>query len=146
MILISACLAGTDCKYNGKNNLVEEARELVRQRKAVPVCPETAGGLPIPRWPAEIIGDRVINDHGEDVTSCYMDGAAQCLQVCLKNACRIAVLKSNSPSCGPHSVYDGTFSHTVVTDRCGIFAQMLKDNGVECIDEAEFRERADEFV
>lgn len=138
MILISACLAGENCKYSGGNNLVEEIRELLKEGKAVAVCPEKDGGLPVPRDPAEIIDDRVISVTGADVTDYYLRGARIGMDVCRRTGCTRAILKANSPSCGPHCVYDGTFTHTLVYDKCGIFAAMLKEAGVECIDETEY--------
>ena len=138
MILISACLAGENCKYSGGNNLVREIRELYERGEAVCVCPERDGGLPVPRDPAEIIDGRVISIHGRDVTDYYIRGAEIGMEVCRQNRCTTAVLKANSPSCGPHAVYDGTFSHTLVNGRCGIFAAMLKEAGVQCLDEEEY--------
>lgn len=146
MILISACLAGINCKYSGGNNEVPRLKKMWEEGQAIAVCPERAGGLPVPRPPAEIVKDRVINTGGEDVTVNYKYGAMACLRICEKYGCTKAVLKAYSPSCGPNGVYDGTFTHTVIPGKKGIFAKMLSEAGVECIDETEYEERKDEFV
>ncbi|MDO4415006.1 MAG: DUF523 domain-containing protein [Erysipelotrichaceae bacterium] len=136
MILISACLAGINCKYNGGNNEVELIRELYEQGKAVAVCPEVYGNLGIPRIPCEKRGDRVYNTRGEDKTGNYVKGALKALEICRQNGCRLAVLKAKSPSCGVNGIYDGTFTHTLIEDD-GIFAKMLKDEGVVCLRETD---------
>jgi uncharacterized protein YbbK (DUF523 family) len=134
MILISACLAGVNCKYSGGNNEVPELKKLWEEGKAVLVCPEVMGGLSTPRIPCEIRNGRVYNTEGEDKTENYVRGAEKALKICLENNCRIAVLKANSPSCGPDEIYDGTFTHTKIKGS-GIFAAMLKEKGIPCISE-----------
>lgn len=134
MILLSACLAGVNCKYNGQNNEVPALKKLYEEGKAVLVCPEQLGGLPTPRIPCEIRGKRVYNTRGEDKTDCFVKGAQQALKICRENGCRFAVLKANSPSCGPDEIYDGTFTHTKIKGS-GIFASMLKEEGIELISE-----------
>lgn len=137
MILISACLAGICCKYNGGSNETELIRRLYEEGKAVTVCPEVLGGLPVPRTPGEIREGKVISADGEDITEYYRKGAQKALQICLEKKCALAVLKSRSPSCGCHQVYDGTFSHVLVEGK-GVFAQLLEDNGIICMDEEEY--------
>ena len=134
MILISACLAGVNCKYSGGNNEVPELKKLYEEGKAILVCPEVMGGLSTPRIPCEIRNGRVYNTEGEDKTENYARGAEKALKICLENNCRIAVLKANSPSCGPDEIYDGTFTHTKIKGS-GIFAAMLKEKGIPCISE-----------
>lgn len=138
-ILVSACLAGKNCKYSGGNNEVPSLRRLYEEGNAVLVCPEQMGGLPTPRYPAEIRGNRVINTQGEDVTEAFVKGALTALQVCLENGCTRAVLKAKSPSCGCDGIYDGTFSHTVVSGK-GIFARMLEEQGILAEDESSWKE------
>lgn len=137
MILISACLAGINCKYSGGNNEIPEIRKLYEEGKAVPVCPEQLGGLPTPRLSSEICGDKVYNTAGEDVTAQFENGAIEALRIFRQNGCTMAVLKAKSPSCGVGSVYDGTFTHTEIS-KDGIFAAMLKREGIPCISELEF--------
>ena len=139
MILVSACLAGDNCKYSAGNNLVPEIRDLVLQHKAAAACPEQLGGLPTPRPCSEIINGRVINTEGQDVTEQFMKGAEKALAIYRENHCDKAVLKANSPSCGIHCIYDGTFSHTLIEGK-GCFAKLLQENGIACMDEKEFLE------
>ena len=126
-ILVSACLLGQNCKYNGGNNLAEGLYEELTAKGIgiVPVCPECAGGLPTPRVPAERLGDRVVNKVGEDVTEQFLAGAQAALEAAKVNDCRCAVLKKNSPSCGCGTVYDGSFTGTL-TEGDGVTAELLK--------------------
>ena len=137
MILISACLVGINCKYNGGNNFKEKALELVKKGEAIPICPEQLGGLPTPRVAAEIKiinGKRkVINNKGEDVTENFERGAKEVLKLAKSLNIKKAVLKSRSPSCGKGKIYDGNFNGELV-DGNGILAQMLIDNGIEIAD------------
>ncbi|MGI6188404.1 MAG: DUF523 domain-containing protein [Clostridiales bacterium] len=144
MLLVSACLVGINCKYNGGNNYVPEIADLVKQGKAVPLCPEQLGGLPTPRIPVEIKGGSaedvlkgtavVIRKDGTDVTSNFIKGAIEVLRFCKDNGIELAILKSRSPSCGKGSIYDGTFSGRLI-DGDGIAAYMLMDNGIHVITE-----------
>ena len=142
MYIVSACLLGQNCKYNGGNNLNEEVVEFCRNHKYVTVCPESAGKLPAPRPPAEKIGDRIVDKEGKDVTDAFLRGADISLKTCMEMA-RIsgeeiegAILKANSPSCGVGQIYDGTFSGTL-TEGNGVFAGMLRRLGIEIITEKE---------
>lgn len=139
MILISACLAGINCKYNGSNNLVPEIQKLYQEGKCTAVCPEQLGGLPTPRISAEIIDDKVINEEGNDVSEEYRIGALKALQQALEAGCKEAVLKAYSPSCGCGIVYDGTFSHTKIKGN-GIFAEQCIKHGIHCMTEIEYKE------
>ncbi|SEF70485.1 Uncharacterized conserved protein YbbK, DUF523 family [Caloramator fervidus] len=144
MILVSACLCGINCKYNGGNNFNEYIYNLLKQGKLIPVCPEQLGGLPTPRLPSEIVkGDAkdvlegrglVLNIQGEDVTKFFVKGAYETLNIARAFNCKAAILKSKSPSCGKGFVYDGTFSNKLKMGN-GITAQLLLMNGVEVVDE-----------
>ena len=135
-ILVSACLLGENCKYSGGNNLAEGLAEAVcaAGMTIVPVCPECMGGLPTPRVPAERLGDRVINKIGEDVTGQFLKGAEMALEAAREHGCRAAILKKNSPSCGCGTVYDGTFTGTLV-EGDGVTAELLKNNNVRVYNE-----------
>jgi uncharacterized protein YbbK (DUF523 family) len=132
MILVSACLAGVNCKYSGGNNEVRELKELAEQKNAVLVCPEQLGGLPTPRLSSEQRDGRVYNTAGQDVTEQFESGAKQALKICLEHHCECAILKSYSPSCGCDGIYDGTFSHTVIPGK-GCFAKLLEEQGIPCM-------------
>lgn len=133
-IIVSACLLGVNCKYSGGNNLNERVLRLGEKHTLIPVCPEQLGGLSTPREPSEIIGKRVINKSGRDVTENYVRGAEETLKTARAYNCRCAVLKERSPSCGTKKVYDGTFSKTVVSGK-GITAALLENNGIKIYNE-----------
>lgn len=138
MLLVSACLAGEPCRYDGKDNLVPALEELAARGEAIPVCPEVLGGLPTPRIPSERLPDgRVVNAEGEDVTEAFRRGAERALSLCRAHGCSRAVLKARSPSCGKGIIYDGTFSHTCVPGD-GIFAALLRAEGIPVRTEEEF--------
>ena len=109
-LLISACLMGVKCRYDGKTKPLACLGQLTDEYTLIPVCPEVLGGLPTPRVPAERIGDRVITQDGRDVTSNYEQGAQQALRMAQMTGCTTALLKERSPSCGSGMIYDGTFS------------------------------------
>lgn len=138
MILISACLAGINCKYNGGNNSNDKIIELVKKGDAILVCPEQLGGLKTPRTPAEIkIIDgvrKVITKDGVDVTPEYMKGAIEVLELAKKFNITKAILKSKSPSCGCGKIYDGNFSSNLI-DGNGMTTELLLQNGIEVITE-----------
>ena len=132
--LVSACLLGHNCKYNGGNNDNAAVRAFLRDKDYVVFCPERASGLPAPRQPSEIRGGRVCSRTGEDVTAEFRLGAEKALAFCQKHGVTHAILKARSPSCGPHAVYDGTFTGNVVPG-IGVTARLLSENGVELMDE-----------
>lgn len=136
-VLISACLMGVSCKYNGGDNRMEHLAELTEQYHLVPVCPEQLGGLCTPRNPAEIQGQKVIAKDGTDVTKQYEKGANEAWKLAQLLGCRHAILKAKSPSCGSGKVYDGTFSK-VLTDGNGKAAELLKKNGIRVYTELEY--------
>ncbi|MBR3504686.1 MAG: DUF523 domain-containing protein [Clostridia bacterium] len=136
-LLISACLLGVPCRYDGKSVPCAAALEAAgRGVRLVPFCPEIYGGLPTPRVPAERRGDRVVTRDGRDVTAEYRRGAEEALRVCRLFGCEAAILKERSPSCGCGRVYDGTFSG-VLTEGDGVTAALLKANGVHVAGETE---------
>lgn len=126
-LLISACLMGANCKYNGGNNaLPDEALAALRRRyRLIPVCPEVAGGLPTPRVPSERQGSRVITRDGRDVTEAFQRGAETAGKLAARCGARLALLKSNSPSCGSGTIYDGSFSGRLIAGD-GVTAAYLK--------------------
>lgn len=130
-LLISACLMGFNCKYNGGNNaLPEDVLQALRRRyRLIPVCPEAAGGLPTPRAPSERLGSRVINRDGQDVTAAFQRGAELAVRLAERFGTRFALLKSNSPSCGSGTIYDGSFSGRLVHGD-GVTAEYLKNNSL----------------
>lgn len=131
-ILVSACLLGLNCKYDGGNNYSEEIDEFLKDYDVIPICPEIMGGLPTPRVPSEVLGDKVITKEGKDVTLQFKKGAEEVLFLAKKYNIKKALLKSKSPSCGNGQIYDGSFSHTLV-DGDGVTAKLLKENGIEVI-------------
>lgn len=137
-ILVSACLLGCCCRYDGGEQPNREVCRLLQHPDIwlVPVCPEQLGGLPTPRAPAERIGGMVINREGEDVTPAFARGAAQTLKLAEQFGCTAAILKERSPSCGCGSIYDGTFSGTL-TGGNGITAQLLLRHGIRVFGESQ---------
>jgi uncharacterized protein YbbK (DUF523 family) len=128
-ILVSACLAGIRCRYNGEVESFEPVVDLVRRGCAVPFCPEVFGGLPTPRAPCEIRDGRVVDADGADRTAEFRRGAEEGLRLARLMGCGEAVLKARSPSCGSGEVYDGTFTSTRVAGD-GFFARLLKEHGI----------------
>lgn len=143
-VLISACLLGRPCRYDGKSVPCKEALALAKIIEAVPFCPETAGGLETPRTPAERQGSAVVTKDGHDVTKEYVLGAEKALEAAKKYDCRIAVLKERSPSCGCGKIYDGTFSGTLIQGD-GVTAQYLKNAGVNVIGESQIKQLLQEL-
>lgn len=137
-LLISSCLLGTDCKYSGGNNRLpdEQLNRLKAKYRLIPVCPETAGGLTIPREPSERFGEKVISRSGEDVTAQFDKGAETAVSLAARFGCTAALLKENSPSCGSGRIYDGSFSGTRI-DGYGVAAQKLREIGVNIFGESE---------
>ena len=133
-ILISACLLGAACRYDGGSNPVLSVEAHMGRCQLVPVCPEQLGGLPTPRPPAERRGDRVMTRDGGDVTAQYRRGAEEALRLCRLLGCEAALLKERSPSCGSGMVYDGTFTGTLVAGR-GLTAELLSDADVRVLTE-----------
>lgn len=142
-ILVSACLAGFDCRYDGGNNLNEEIVELVRKGEAIPVCPEQLGGLTTPRNASEIKIEedgkaKVYDTEGTDVTEQFNEGALKTLKLAKLYCVKAAILKSRSPSCGCGEVYSGDFSGKLI-EGDGITTKLLKDSGIRVISDDELK-------
>lgn len=135
-LLISACLLGLCCRYDGESKPSDKIEMLKEKYNLVPVCPEQLGGLATPREPSEITGERVLSKSGTDVTAQYQKGAEQALYLARLFGCKKALLKERSPSCGFGRVYDGSFSGKL-TDGSGIAAALLADNGIAVFGESQ---------
>ena len=132
-IMVSACLIGEKCKYNGKDNNSEKLAEYLKGHEVIAVCPEVAGGLPIPRIPCEIYNGVVINKEGQSKEAEFVKGAKICLKKALDEKIDLAILQSRSPSCGVKQIYDGSFSGKLI-DGKGVFARMLSENNINVMD------------
>lgn len=129
-ILISACLLGSNCRYDGKSKYYQGIEALKEKYNLIPVCPEVLGGLSIPRIPSEIINGKVINKEGIDNTIAFLKGANKALDLYYENNCAFAILKESSPSCGLNLIYDGSFSGKKVKGM-GITALHFIKNGIK---------------
>jgi uncharacterized protein YbbK (DUF523 family) len=142
-ILVSGCLLGMMINYEEKGHLIEELRNMMLRGQAIPVCPEVLATLPTPRDPSEIRlinGERkVFNNKGVDMTETFKLGAERTLEVAKHSGAKLAIMKSNSPSCGSGKIYDGTFSGKRI-DGDGFAVELLKKNGIVVITENEFKE------
>ena len=138
-ILISACLIGDKCKYDGKSNYTPLIEELLKHYELVPFCPEVEGGLETPRNPSERIGNQVRMGNGRSVTHQFYKGADLAVNICLYLGIKVAILKETSPSCGVHEIYDGTFSHKKIKGQ-GVTAETLTKKGIRVISENEIEE------
>ena len=143
-LLVSACLLGVCCKYSGgANTLPESALARLRERyRLIPVCPETAGGLPVPREPSERRGRFVVTRCGSDVTVAFCRVAQTALLLGEIFGCRAALLKENSPSCGSGRIYDGSFTGTLACGD-GVAAEALKAAGISVYGESRAQELLD---
>ncbi|MGG1572500.1 DUF523 domain-containing protein [Fictibacillus sp. NRS-1165] len=154
MILISACLAGLEVRYNGTHCLNTKIRKLIEENKAVTICPELLGGLPTPREPAEIVGGhgehvldgkaRVHEKSGRDVTELYIKGANAALEKARELKADTVVLKEFSPSCGSRFIYNGEFKGTKIAGN-GVTAALLQRNGIQVLSEDDFLNRIQSF-
>ena len=135
-LLISACILGTNCKYNGNNNYNPLVEKLKERYILIPICPEEMGGLSTPRNPSEILNDKVISSKGDDVTNNFISGANKALDITKKENISNALLKEGSPSCGSNYIYDGTFTKTKINGM-GITARLLKNNNIKIYTEDE---------
>ena len=138
-ILVSACLLGKACRYDGKSKPCERVIALKGTYNLIPICPEVMGGLPTPRTPSEICGERVLMKDGRDVTENYNRGAETALAIARENACTVAILKEKSPSCGSGLIHNGSFDGGLVEGN-GITTQLLKQNGICVLGESEITE------
>lgn len=134
-LLVSACLLGVGCRYDGQSNQLPQLEQLLKQHTCIPVCAELFGGLPTPRVPAERQGNRVVTRDGDDVTEAFVRGTAEVLRLADLYHCRAALLKERSPSCGSGQIYDGSFTGTL-TDGWGTAAALLREHGVCVVGES----------
>lgn len=137
-LLISACLAGINCKFNGENNLLDSGilDEISKRYHLLFVCPEVFGGLSMPREPAEMKEGIVVTKTAKDVSENFKFGAEICLKIAKLNGCKKAILKARSPSCGSGQIYDGSFSKKLIFGD-GVAAKLLKENGILVFSEDE---------
>ena len=133
VILVSACLLGENCKYNGGNNRNERVLRYVQGHEVIPVCPEVLGGLPCPRKPVEWVGERVLTRDGDDCTENFRIGVQKALEVIADQHVDLAILQSRSPTCGVKQIYDGTFSGMRI-DGQGALAKALAAQGIPLMD------------
>ena len=142
MYIVSSCLAGINCRYDGKNHLNKDILDLVNKGEAIPLCPEILGGLETPRIPCEIIGKdefkKVINKNGLDLTKEFLNGANKVLEVCKTLNVNKVILKSKSPSCGCGEIYDGTFGGNLIKGN-GLTADLLIKNNIKVYNEKNFK-------
>lgn len=135
-ILVSACLLGINCRYDGKNCLNEKVLKLRDYANIIPICPEQMGGLSTPRVPGEIVGNKILSKSGDNLTDNYNNGANIALKIAQINNCKYALLKQKSPSCGCGLIYDGSFSGKLIGGD-GNTTKLLKENGIMCFNDEE---------
>jgi len=137
-VLVSACLLGVCCRYDGKGNPNSEVLALLDRDDVmlIPVCPEQLGGMPTPRIPSERQSGRVVNRAGEDVTASFRKGAEEALRIARLYDCRYAIFKERSPSCGCGRIYDGSFTGTL-TDGNGVTTELLLQEGIRVCGESQ---------
>ena len=133
-ILISACLVGEKCRFDGHTNYAPLYKELLEKYELVPFCCEVEGGLPIPRKPNERKGDRVIDEKGKDNTKKFMLGVEKALNICKYLDIKIAILKDGSPSCGVNEIHDGNFTGKKIPGQ-GVLTEALRNNGIKVYSE-----------
>ena len=139
VILMSACLMGVNCRYDGGGKLAPELKELMELAQLVPVCPEILGGLPTPRTPAERVGENVLMKDGTDVTAAFTRGANEALHLVRLFGAETAVLKERSPSCGSGTIYDGSFSGQF-RPGYGVTGELFRENDIEIYGESRLKE------
>lgn len=140
-VLVSMCLLGVNCRYNGIPKEDERVKDLLSRKDItlIPVCPEQLGGLPTPRTPSERKGETVVSVEGENRTAAFTRGAEETLRIAKLYGCEITLLKERSPSCGKKEIYDGSFTGTVVTGE-GVTTELLRRKGVKVFGESELAE------
>ena len=136
-ILVSACLLGENCKYNGKNNRNEAVLRFLADKEVISICPEILTGLGVPRPSVEICGGRIMDQEGNDRDDLYRKGVEMALEQIKDKEIDLAVLQSRSPTCGVNQIYDGTFTGRKI-EGMGIFARALKERGIPLMDAEEF--------
>lgn len=137
-IIISSCLLGCDCKYNGGNNANKQVIEFAKGKDVISICPEQMGDLSTPRPPAEIVDGIVMNVEGENVDAAFKKGVNSAMELIQNKKIDFAILQSRSPSCGVNQIYDGTFSGTLIKGQ-GLFTKALTSQGIKVIDVEDFK-------
>jgi uncharacterized protein YbbK (DUF523 family) len=137
MILVSSCLAGINCRFDGRSKPNEYVINLVKRGLAIPVCPEELGGLSTPREPCEPYNKKIITQSGIDLTEKFKEGAKKALDIALANECKVAILRIKSPSCGCGLIPDGTFSNKLI-EGDGILTKLLKENNIRVYTEKNY--------
>lgn len=132
-VAVSACLLGTNCKYDGGNNFSPVLAEFLKDKQVVPICPEVLAGFPIPRPRIERRGTLILNEHGEDVTEACLMGVSKALMILEGQGIDLVILQSRSPSCGVKQIYDGTFTGKKINGQ-GVFAEALTGAGYVVMD------------
>lgn len=132
-IAVSACLLGENCKYNGGNNYNAKLKAFLEGHEVIGVCPEVLGGLPTPRLSSEIVDGVVRHKNGTSVDEEFRRGAEASLKIVKDAGAELVILQSRSPSCGVGTIYDGTFSKTLIPGD-GVFVKLLKENGIRVMD------------
>ena len=132
-IIVSACLLGKNCKYNGGNNYNAAVAEFVKNKDILPICPEMMAGMGCPRIPIEIVDGVLIDRNGNNVDAAMREAVVKAMEMIRKEDIQCAVLQSRSPTCGVNQIYDGSFSGTLIKGS-GVFVQALKDAGYHVID------------
>lgn len=138
-ILVSACLLGVFCRYDGQEKVNEDVIRLMEHHTLIPVCPEQAGGMMTPRLPSERRGEQVVDREEHDVTAYYQKGADEALKLARLYHCEYAVLKERSPSCGKGYIYDGSFTGTIIPGD-GVTAALLTEHGIKVIGESQINQ------
>ena len=133
MILVSACLLGENCKYNGGNNYSERIERMLEGEEILPVCPEFLAGLGVPRAPMELVDGVPYNINGECLKEKLDKAINEIKRLAIENGVSMAILKSRSPTCGVKEIYDGSFSHTLIPGM-GLLARALGDMGIKVVD------------
>lgn len=137
MILVSSCLLGMNCRYDGKGNKVEELIEFLKDKEYMMICPEQMGGLPTPRKPCEINAGKIISQDGEDFTDEFLKGAQEVIRVAAMVNADYAILKDGSPSCGSKKIYDGNFSGIKIEGK-GCTCKRLEEMGIKVFSEKNY--------
>lgn len=135
-VVVSACLMGKNCKYNGGNNYCQKVIDFLKDKDVIEICPELLAGMPVPRPPVEIVQGRVTNNQGIDMDEVYRHGVQAAMQQLENQDIQLVILKSRSPTCGVRQIYDGSFSKRLV-DKPGIFAEALLQAGYTIIEDEE---------
>ena len=132
-VLVSACLVGENCKYNGGNNYNAAVAEYVKNKEILPICPEMMAGMGCPRTPIEIVDGVLMDRNGNNVDTAMREAVAKAMELIRKEDIQFAILQSRSPTCGVNQIYDGSFSGKLIPGS-GVLAQALKDEGYQVID------------